>query len=422
MSTNPARRTSHAERPRSSRADEAPHTAPAAHSELYERAAARPEGELLLLCARGVTGGVADESRARELASTAIDWDYLFRLAERHAVLPLLYRGLEAHAGGAAPRVFAERLRERCRENATRNMLLAGELARVVRLFESEGVPVLAYKGPALALRAYGELALRRFVDLDVLVRREDVRHAGELLLSLGYAKPEGLNPAHEKFLLRRQHNLAFACEAGRLVVELHWEVAPAPFAALPLGARTWERAEALEVFGQRVRTLSPEDLLLALCVHGAKHLWERLAWVCDVAALVNSHTDFDWAEVLVRARAARVERMLHLGLRLARALLGARVPENVSGEGSDPLADGLAAEVTEGLFRGAAYEPAGLLRGVGFNLRARRRLREKAGYLRFILTPTDGDLTAVNLPAKMSLVYYLLRPFRLILKREAGH
>jgi hypothetical protein len=81
-----------------------------------------------------------------------------------------------------------------------------------------------------------------------------------------------------------------------------------------------------------------------------------------------------------------------------------------------------MSSEVTRIMFSGTDYVPIGFGRNVRFNLRARARLRERLDYLRFILTPTDGDLSAVRLPAGMSFAYYLLRPLRLVLKREDGH
>ncbi|HEX8150276.1 MAG TPA: nucleotidyltransferase family protein [Pyrinomonadaceae bacterium] len=388
-------------------------------AELFRLAAARPEHELLLLCAhRGSPPQVRE--RVVELSRADIAWDYLFLLARRHAVLPLLYRGLEGVEG--VPEDFRAKLREEFRRNATRNTLLAGELARLARTFEAEGLPLLAYKGPALAQQAFGDITLRRFVDLDVIVRHVDARRAGELLQSLGYTKPEGLTESHEEFLLRRQHNLAYTRDGGLLIVELHWEVAPAHFAAVPIEGRVWERAVRVKLFGTEVRCPSPEDLLLALAVHGTKHLWERLAWVCDVAALVNSRADFDWPYVRGRAREARVERMLYLVLRLARGLAGAGLPEGLAAAADDEGLSALSAEVTAAMFSSAEPEPIGFVRNVRFNLRARTGLRERLDYLRFILTPTDGDLSAVSLPAGMSFAYYLLRPLRLALKREAGH
>jgi hypothetical protein len=389
------------------------------NAELFRRAAARAEHELLLLCVhRGGEANICE--RIAVLARARTDWDYLFLLARRHSVLPLLYRSLEGLDG--PPAGFRARLREEFRKNATRNTLVAGELARLARLFESEGVPLLAYKGPALAQQAFGDITLRRYVDLDVIVRRGDARRAGELLESQGYVKPAGLTEAHEEFLLRRQHNLAYTRDGGLMIVELHWEVAPAHFAAVAVGEGVWERAASVKIFGTDVRCPSPEDLVLALSVHGTKHLWERLAWVCDVAALVNSQADFDWPLLRLLAKGARVERMLHLALRLARGLAGAQVPEGLFDNYDDEVLTELSEEVAAIMFSGAEYEPIGFVRNVSFNLRARGHLRERFDYLRFILTPTDGDLAAVSLPAGMSFAYYLLRPLRLALKREAGH
>jgi hypothetical protein len=374
---------------------------------------------LLLLCSRG---GEAAQRRAGEFArSGSFDWEYLARLAHRHAVSPLLCRALQTFARGAAPEQVRRALHEKYRSNAARNLLLAGELLRLSGLFESEGTGLLAYKGPSLAVAAYGDLSLRRFVDLDVIVRGRDVVRAAKLLRDSGYA-PQGLTPEQESALARTQHNIAYARDGGRLIVELHRDVASKDFADVTLDEGAWARAVRVPLLGGAVSTLSAEDLLLALCVHGTKHLWERLAWVCDVAGLVNSHAGLDWRAVFERAAAARVERMLLLGLGLARGLAGASLPEDVWRKvEEDEAAARLSAGAAARMFEGEDYAPAGFLRSVGFNLRARRRARERLRYFRFILTPTDGDLAALALPARLSFVYYLLRPFRLLLKGPEG-
>jgi hypothetical protein len=386
-------------------------------SRAFKSVMARSENELLLSCAR--TNVCEDEAaRIKRLASLALDWDYLLRLAHRHTVLPLLYRNLSDHARDAVPQTHRKRLQKSFRDNATRNLLLSGELVRIVRLFESEGVPVLAYKGPALAITAYGDLSLRRFIDLDIIVNTRDVSRAGEMLRSLGFGQSGGLSRSQEKILLRSQHNLAYKRDGGKLIVELHWRLASSRFAEVPLEERVWERAETVNLCGGEVRCLSPEDLLFALCVHGTKHLWERLSWVCDVAEMLSAYPRLDFDYALQIASESHTERMLFLGLRLASGLLGATLPAKfVAQIEADPATDRLTASVAERLFESVEYESVSFLGNVSFNLRARRRLREKLRYFRFILTPTDGDLTALPLPAGLSFFYYLLRPFRLILK-----
>ena len=374
---------------------------------------------LLLLCSRG---DEAAQRRAGEFARAGgFDWEYVARLAHRHAVAPLVYHALQTFARGSAPEQVREGLHEKHRANAARNLLLASELLRLSGLFESEGIGLLAYKGPALAVAAYGDLSLRRFVDLDIIVRERDVERASKLLRDSGYA-PRGLTPVQEAALARTQHNIAYARDGGRLIVELHRDVASKDFADVSLDEGAWARATRVKLLGGSVSTLSAEDLLLALCVHGAKHLWERLAWVCDVAGLVNSHAELDWRAVFERASAARVERMLLLGLRLAQGLAGASLPDEVWRRvEEDEAAARLSTDAAARMFDGEEYRPAGFLRSVGFNLRARGRARERLRYFRFILTPTDGDLASLALPARLSFVYYLLRPFRLLLKGPEG-
>lgn len=376
----------------------------------------RDHALLLTLCAHG--GKTSLRGNGEFARSGGFDWEYVARLARRHAVVPLVYRALQTYARGAAPEPVRKALFEKYRANATRNVLLAGELLRVSNLFESEGVRALAYKGPALAVAAYGDLSLRRFVDLDVIVRERDLVRASELLRASGYA-PQGLTPEQESALARTQHAVAYARDGGRLVVELHRDVSSKDFADVTLDEGAWARASRVPILNGSVAAPSAEDLLLALCVHGTKHLWERLAWVCDVAGLVNSNTELDWPSVFERASSARVERMLLLGLTLARGLAGAELPEEVWQKVTeDESAARLASDAALRMFDGAEYRPAGFLRSVGFNLRARERARERLRYFRFILTPTDGDLVSLQLPARLNFVYYLLRPFRLLLKK----
>jgi hypothetical protein len=389
----------------------------AEESDVRSAVRAKPEHELLLLCAR-VHAGVESRARIVGLVRRGLDWDYLYQLAKRHSVLPLLWWQLDASAAADIPAAPRERLRAKFRDNAARNLYLTGELERIITLFKTEGVEVLPYKGPALAAAAYGSVSLRRFVDLDILVSRRDVPRAKELLLARDFHPTLDLSPAQERLLLRTQHNLPFAREGGRLLVELHWEVASKQFAPASFGKGFGAGRETVRLLNLEVESLSAEDLLLALCVHGTKHLWERLAWICDIAELLRSRPGIDWRRLAERSSNLRAERMLTLGLRLAHSLLDAPLPEEVKKRVfSDKVAEKLAARVTRRLFDGATYSPMGLLGSMDFNLRARRDWRDKARYLRFIFTPTDGDLGALRLPAGLTFVYYLLRPFRLLLK-----
>lgn len=370
--------------------------------------------DLLLCCARtAVTRDVV--ARLRELAATDVDWEYLFLLARRHAVVPLLYVQLERHASDVVPHEFLRKLKQQYLENSARNTVLTAELCRLLSLFAGAGVEAIPYKGPALAAFAYDNLALRRFVDLDVIVKKNDVLKAREILLMRGYAPTKSLSLEQQELLLHTQHNMQFARDNRRLIVELHWEVAPHLFASSLSAEQLWQHLETIDINGTQVKTLSADDLLFSLCVHGSRHLWERLSWICDVAELVQRHT-FNWTGLLERAATADTERMFLLGLFLAEKLLDARLPPEVKQRcAADERLQALADNVVEHLFNGTTHVPATSREIFRYNIRVRKTLSARARYLVYALRPTDSDLRGRSFPSALNFVYYLIRPFRLI-------
>ena len=377
---------------------------------LHQRSSA---AELLLCCARTkATDRVVE--RLRELAASEIDWEYFFLLARRHSVVPLVYLQLYNHAADlASPEILAT-LKKHYLENTARNAVLTAELCRLIDRFAESGIEVIPYKGPVLALFAYGNLALRRFVDLDVIVRKTDVLQAREILLNEGYAPAKSLSLSQQELLLRTQHNWQFSRDDHRLIVELHWDVAPHLFASSVNTDRLWQDLITLDLNGTEVKTFSAEDLLFSLCLHGSRHLWERLGWICDVAELIARHT-LDWSRLLDRAAAADGERMFLLGLYLAERLLDAPLPDEIKQRcASDSRLVSLAGNIINHLFNGATHVPATSREIFKYNLGVRKTLSARARYLLYMLRPTDGDLASHSLPASLNFAYYLTRPFRL--------
>lgn len=376
----------------------------------------RVEHELLLLCARTQ---VVEKARQRIIALTSspagIDWDYFYRLARRHSVLPLIYSQLSSVNSENIPTAELERLKKNYQSNAARNLLLNAELCRILQQFETAGVETVPYKGPALAVYAYGNLALRRFVDLDILVRKADVMRAMEILEHAGFFCSTPWTSAQRALLLRTQHNLSMSREAGLLVVELHWEVASRLFAASLQAEEFWGRLASMRLNNLEVKCLSSEDLLLSLCVHGSKHLWERLAWICDVAELVRTRKEMDWDAVLARAVSAGSQRMLLLGLYLANSLLDASLPKQIEERlETDRAVVKLAGEVSQRLFISADPLAITIPASFRFNWAVRTDLRSRLRYCRLLLQPTDADIETRPLPRPLTFIYYLMRPFAL--------
>lgn len=385
------------------------------------RVGVRPEIELMLCCARRRMDAHV-VARLRELLDSSLDWDFALRFAESHSLIPLLYFHLHAHATEKVPPAVYEKLRDQFRRISALNVYLSGELRRLLKLFTAHSIEAIPYKGPALAAKAYGNIALRHFGDLDIIVRQRDVPRVMQLLIAEGYALDPPLNGVQQALMLRTQCNLPFTRDGRRLIVEIHWRVSARLFSSPLDEERLWENSGLDSFEGTTIKTLAPEDLLLSLSVHGAKHLWERLSWIADIAQLLEVYPDLNWERLLERTRRSGTERMLLLGLYVAHDLLGAKLPAHVAAQFEiDSEIKMLAEQIYSRLFA-EGNEANGMSGYFLFQLKARRRLRDKFNYCRYVVSPTEEDLTMLSLPAPLSFVYYVLRPLRMLWTGGPSH
>jgi hypothetical protein len=288
-----------------------------------------PEAELLVWCARTI---VSDDlkARIRERAQESLDWSMVLELAEYHGVVPLLYKNLSAVSSDLVPAELLTRLRQKTQAGALLNRALAKELVALCEAFTARGVPVIPIKGATLAVLAYGDLALRDFTDLDLLVPQTAIAEAQAVLRSQGYERrAASKEPAETNHEEGPYHVYIKKRTLSR--VDLQWVMAHRHFFVFRLDrSEFWARRVAVAFENRTVPGLAPEDLLIVLCVHGSKHAWEQLKWVCDVAELIRSHPDLDWNQIFVHASNWRCRRMLYLGLTVAHLMLNAPLPAAV--------------------------------------------------------------------------------------------
>jgi len=378
------------------------------------------EIELLLRCA-SVPVVETQDRRIRELLHDRIDWDYLLQMATRHGLRPILYRRLKATYPELVPQSHLENLRASARHTVARNMLLQAELHELLRAFAGENIPALPHKGSVLAEKVYGDISLREFTDLDIVVRRRDVARASKLLIARGFQKCVLSDDKHTSLSLALP-----SCEEAfvrddslKTCVDLHWALAPHRVSPSLDAERLWNRLQPIAIGGTHALSFTNEDLLIILCVHGGKHRWERLAWLCDIARLIGTHQhSLNWERMFADARSFGVERMFMLGLFLAQDLLGATLPDEVWQRArADARVVSLAAKVNEELRRDIS-QPVSAWQKFSFVFQARERWRDAArlihGYA-FMPTPIERD--EVSLPASLSALYYLIRPMRLSIK-----
>lgn len=343
------------------------------------------------------------------------DWQQLLNAAEYHGVTPLLYQAVRRFHG-AVPAAMIDALQQRYEHNARRNLKFTAELIHVLDCLEAHGITAIPFKGPMLAESIYGDVTLREFSDLDILVRPADVMRAKDALRDLGYSSNSPFTPAEERAYLKSGYEFVFDGPAGRNLLEIQFGIAPRFYAvAFDLDA-FFKRAVPATVGGRMLKTLCPEDLLLALCVHAAKHAWIRLCWLRDIAGVVRSQP-LQWEVVSRQAAELGIDRILGTSLLLANRWLGvAAVSESLLERWRDDREISRLCQLVAQLISSSEEFNPESLRYFRLMLRLRERGVDKGRFaVRLLFTPSVGEWSVVKLPEPLFPLYRVIRFFRLM-------
>lgn len=350
-----------------------------------------------------------------ELTAKIVCWEETIEGARQHGVLPMLYSKIAANAT-AIPAEALRLARSEFERNTFHCLANASELLAVLRVFEKAGIAAMPFKGVALGASAYGDATARSAGDLDFLIYYRDLQRATQILQELGYGLKtkvlEGGSPEAE-------NNFEYHFERGEdgMVLELRWRF-DLPRHSYDLGMGwAWPRRRTAKLAGADVPNLDAVSSLLVLCMHGSKHVWSRLIWICDVAKLLESEPGLDWDFTQREAKRVGLWRCLALGVLLARRVAGAEVPAEIL-LGFE--ADRIARRFAEFFDEHVVEEPARLPEGripyniliLGFWDRTRAVLSPT------FLRPSTRDRAVVKLPKALEPLYYIIRPFRILLDR----
>lgn len=374
----------------------------------------RPELELTLCCVRTRPDEVIS-GRIRALLRSGLNFDEILANAIQNGVALVMNERIIKIAPDLISPEQRQLLIETVRATAAKAMGLTGELVRLYQRFEAAQIAAIPYKGPVLATIAYGNVARRDYTDLDIVLQQRYIPEATALLQSAGYVPQFDPQEAHAG-----EHGFApgqylFLSSATGTPVELHTERTLRYF-PIPIDFRELtSRLMTVEIGERRLRTFSVEDTLVMLCVHGAKHFWERLGWVLDIAELVAARP-VDWTLLTQIAAKMQSTRLLLLGLYLAHDLFDAPLPEPLLEEiGRDRAVQQLAETVYK-QYADISDPGAGVLHRAVFRLRSRDKFWPGLRHLlRLGIIPTERDLQTVRLPRSLAPLYVLVRPWRLL-------
>lgn len=286
-----------------------------------------------LLC-RSVSGDLNQRTGAAIELRRLLGDEALFSLAKRNDIASILAHALSQSGNGDLLTCWTETLSE----TESRISGYLSELDRIADAFSKEGIGLVALKNGGIARGIYPFVSCCPMGDLDVLVERKHFSRAHELLVSTGYhfqfrspLEAADLDVAEESGGTEYWKILP---NGSKLWFELQWR---------PVAGR-WIRpdqepaasdliARSVSIPNTSVRLLSPEDNLLQVCLHTAKHSYVRAPGFrlhLDAERIVGAYPGFDWDLFVERVLKLEVKTAVYLSLLIPRELFGTRIPQQV--------------------------------------------------------------------------------------------
>ena len=387
------------------------------NNNVLEDAIANPEISLLLCCSRTRLSD-SIKKQIKCLVKQELDWEYLISIATQHAVLPLLFNGLNSTCPEAVPAKTINSLRIYFQLNVRRNLFLTSQLLKILSIFKANRIDAIPFKGPVLAASVYGNPAYRQFSDLDILVHKKDFLKTKELLLSSQYQLQT--TKMEEIFLFNHAFQTPFHHLSGMFTLDLHWGIAPRKPRIHSRFNCLWNNLASISIGGQSISNFSPESTLVIQCINATKEPHQQtLKQICDLNEIIQKYPNLSWDKVLHKAEKLGCKRLLLIGLCLTQKLYETTLPEEVTKNFLSVLiVQKLAEELRQRLFLNTNklekdFATSHFVNRYNFQA---TELRDRLLFsVDKIITPHIKDRQFISLPPSLYYLYYLIRPIRLI-------
>lgn len=362
-----------------------------------------------------------------------------WRLARYHQVTSLIYRPLHSLLAHPLPDPVGSQIQTENSQQKKKRLWLATELVRIHKGLQGQEIRTLCLKGPLLSLQLYGDLLSRHQGDLDLLIEPASYPQTKEILMALGYtyAQPQATQwtPAQEQTYLDLHGQISFYRTDPGCVVDIHTRWFRNPH-AFPLAFSTaWLHRHPHRLQGCELSGLDPAHTLYFLCMHGAKHRWEKLFWLFDIVKWLQVYPDQDWQQRLQEARQLGCERALGQAFLLLQSLMTLPIPQVIEDYAyQDPTVLWLAGPIRDQLEAADRTTPAPIIAGdrsaqrtstslgkLWQELQYTTRLQNGLSYKLacfFHLRTSTRDWDLLHLPPGLSCLYYPLRPILYLMRR----
>lgn len=365
---------------------------------------------------------LSEEQKAllAKLLTDTLDWDTVINFAQYHKVLPLLHKTLTAHFKKDVPAHALERITSLMHRNSLNALVTSASLIHVLQLLKENGIDVLPVKGPMLAEKLYGSVVMRTYGDVDILVHHVDLVKTLNILLANKYTLlPEGIpQSTFLKFLQYNHHGRLL--DRNGILIELHWELSGFYIPSLMTMESLRPFLYTASFNNCPTFDLTDEMLFLFLCLHGNKHRWEKLDFICSIAQLLDTYS-LDWTSVIRLSKEYNMVKRVLLALVLSQKLFSSHIPPHfdklISANSTiNELADKVIGNELSPLMERKNRHP--FQKSIKFQLSVMDSKQMAIKFIfRSIIVPEHEDWHQLKLPVSLFFLYYFYKPYCILMQ-----
>lgn len=201
------------------------------------------------------------------------------------------------------------------------SIVILRELVEILKALSDMQIEVIVLKGAALASTIYPDIALRPYEDIDLLVRKHDWNRIEAAFSQLGYRALHSYRPEFSREFLSEK-----CYTKGKIPIDLHWHIVELPYSKYIAIDQFWKSAVTVNIDGVDALILSPEHLLLHLCVHSSKHYYSCLYQLVDISELIH-HYSLNWRLILEEIQRYRIYFPMRYTLNFVKRLFDSHIP-----------------------------------------------------------------------------------------------
>lgn len=265
------------------------------------------------------------------IKNKSVNWREFKKILTYHELLPFAYCALKDFFSFLPPDLV-QILSTTYYHYLNYNLFLEQKFLTLHAIFKEKGIPFIPLKGMAFMNDLYSEYPVRMVRDVDVLIRKQDMKQVEKTLNSHGFTKETG--GLKEDYWLKKQYHYIFIKDMtsrSPVILETHWDI-DYPGKRNSFIPGIFDRLRSFQIHDETVELLSPEDTLFVLALH-QRHFGKTLSLkqVCDTALLLNKYgSKLDWAYIFNQSEKTKTRSSLFFVLYQAKLWLNAKIPHDV--------------------------------------------------------------------------------------------